>query len=104
MDVPDLNTLDPTMSAAAAAGSVAQTFLNRSKDTTRRKIAEGISGMLVGVFFGPAVGDLVDVHKENLRLAIAFATGAAGIALLTLVVDVVKSQKFREWLLSKKPQ
>lgn len=89
---------DHAMTAASVAGSAASAITNRSTDTFKRKVAEGLCGALVGVFWGPAIADAAGAVAEATRVACAFATGAGGLILLTGVLDGMKGVSFRDWL------
>lgn len=89
---------DHAMTAASIAGSAASTVVNRSTDTFLRKAVDCFCGAAVGVFWGPAIADAAGAQAETQRVACAFATGAAGLILLTLALDWIKGASFREWL------
>lgn len=80
---------------ASVAGATAVAITNTSKDHWARKACEGLCGALVGVFCGPWFGDLARVEDSHARMAIGFCTGAAGLLILGLFLNAVKSKKIR---------
>lgn len=101
--MPDL-PVEGTMAIASVAGATAAGLANRSTDPVWRKVAEGLSGALVGVMCGPAIADQLRVGDDHARIGVAFAVGAVGIILLTLLLDVAKSGSFKAWTARFLPQ
>lgn len=86
------------MAAASLAGGAAGSFVNRSQDPLVRKLLEGLVGAAVGVFCGPAIANVAGVSGEQVRVAVAFGTGAAGLLLLTGALDLIKNGGLKEWV------
>lgn len=89
---------DTAYFAAAAAGGVAGTVVNKSTDTAKRKLAEGFSGTLVAIFCGPTIAVQVGAHEPRDIITCGFVTAACGYAMLTALVDLAKRTGLSEWL------
>lgn len=87
--------IDNGMAVASVAGATAATLASTSKDHWSRKAMEGVCGALVGVFCGPGIGDAAGIVNEHTRTAIAFGSGAAGLLMMGLFLNAVKSEKIR---------
>lgn len=93
--------LEPTMIVGGAIGSTATALANRSPDSWMRKVSDWLCGALVGIFVGPALVTYFNVQERHFQTAICFAVGAAGLILIGVFLDIVKSEKFRTWLSKK---
>ena len=89
---------DTAYFAAAAAGGVAGTVVNKSTDTAKRKLAEGFVGALVAIFCGPTIAVQVGAHEPRDIITCGFVTAACGYAMLTALVDLAKRTGLSEWL------
>jgi len=96
--MPDPNSFDASMAAASGAGALANALANRSPDPWLRRVTEFGAGALVGIFCGPAIADAAGLQNQHSVVAVGFGAGTAGNALLTMFMDLVKSQAFRDWL------
>ena len=93
----DPQAFDTSMAAASGAGALANAIANRSPDGWWRRVGEFLTGAIVGVFTGPAIADAAGCRDQHSLIAVAFGVGIAGNVLLTLFMDLIKSQTFRDW-------
>lgn len=89
---------DHAMNIAALGGAAAGTLANRSSDGVGRKLAEGLVGACVGIWWGPAIADMLRAEGDHLRTGVAFGIGLCGLLICTAVIDAAKGFSLKEWL------
>lgn len=94
--MPDPVAVEQSTIFASTAGGLVSALANRSTDSWKRKVSEGVIGAFVGVFAGPAFADALNIVNEHTRIAVAFGTGAGGAIVLTTFLDWLKSTSFRD--------
>lgn len=82
---------DPSVIGPAIGGAIAAGLANRSNDTLKRRVFDGISGALVGIVTGPAVADAVGIANDHTRAALYFGLAAVGWVIVSFAVDWAKN-------------
>jgi uncharacterized membrane protein YeaQ/YmgE (transglycosylase-associated protein family) len=96
----DIITADQGLTILASiAGGTATVLQNRSDDSTKRKLCEGFTGMLVGVFMGPWIADSINWHDDHARAAVCFVVAFIGIVIVGTIMEAAKSSRFKGWLM-----
>lgn len=94
------------MATASIVGGATSALADSSDDSRWTKMKHGLIGALAGVFFGPAIADLIGVHDDHNRIATGFGVGLIGVMLVTGIMTWARGQSISDWVarfIGKKP-